>query len=85
MYPKVKKGMVCKKLGEEAMLYDPSSENVHVLNATSLFIWNLLDGLTAPVQIEKKMREAFSVSENTDILGDVIRTINEFDQKDLLE
>ena len=77
--------MVCKKLGEEAMLYDPSSENVHVLNATSLFIWNLLDGLTAPVQIEKKMREAFSVSENTDILGDVIRTINEFDQKDLLE
>lgn len=84
-YPKFRKNLICKKLGDEAMLYDPASENVHVLNVTSLFIWNLLDGQHSPEQIEKKMRENFEIPVTTNVQEDVVKTLEDFKSKGLLE
>ena len=36
--------IVCRVEGEDALLFDPSTEEVKVLNATGLTLWNLCDG-----------------------------------------
>jgi methyltransferase-like protein len=71
-------------LGDEAMLYDPINENVHVLNTTSLFIWNLLDGKNNLSDIEKKMRENFTISPDINLLADITKTLSDFQGKGLL-
>ena len=83
--PKSRNGLVCKKLGDEAMLYDPSNDNVHVLNITSLFIWELLDGRHTLKDIEAKMRENFSISSEISVLKDVSSALEDFRGKGLLE
>jgi ribonucleotide reductase beta subunit family protein with ferritin-like domain len=83
--PKSRKDLVCKKLGDEAMLYDPSNENVHVLNTTSLFIWNLLDGNHAIADIETKMRQNFTIPSEVNLSNDITKTITDFKGKGLLE
>jgi hypothetical protein len=82
--PTSRKDLICKKLGDEAMLYDPTNENVHVLNTTSLFIWNLLDGKNNLSDIEKKMRENFTISPDVNLLSDITKTISDFQGKGLL-
>ena len=82
---KPRKNLICKKLGDEAMLYDPATENVHVLNITSLFIWNLLDGKHSSQEIESKMRENFTISPETNVQDDIAKILEEFKGKGLLE
>jgi hypothetical protein len=36
--------IVCREEGDEALLFDPETERVKVLNATGLMLWNLCDG-----------------------------------------
>lgn len=67
------------------MLYDPSNENVHVLNITSLFIWNHLDGKNTLSDIEAKMRENFTISQDANLSADIAKTISDFREKGLLE
>lgn len=67
------------------MIYDPASENVHVLNVTSLFIWDLLDGRHSLTDIEQKMRENFEIPPGTDPLADIGKTIDDFRNRGLLE
>jgi hypothetical protein len=83
--PKSRNNLVCKKLGDEAMLYDPTNENVHVLNITSLFIWNHLNGKNTPSDIEVKMRENFTIPQEVDLSTDIAKTISDFRAKGLLE
>lgn len=83
--PKSRNGLICKPLGDEAMLYDPSNDSVHVLNSTSLFIWNLLDGKHSPNDMEKKMREKFTIPENVNLATDISTTLEDFKTKGLLE
>lgn len=82
---KSRKDLICKKLGDEAMIYDPSSENVQVLNTTSLFIWELMDGKHSISDIETKMRSNFTIPPNVDLVADINQTISEFRERGLLE
>jgi hypothetical protein len=36
--------IVCRAEGDEALLYDPVTDDVRVLNATGLSLWTLCDG-----------------------------------------
>lgn len=83
--PKSRKDIVAKQLGGEMMLYDPRTDNVHVLNETSLFIWKLLDGSHDYHQIEKKLRKDFEVSSEINVLEDIKSICQDFRQKGLLE
>lgn len=83
--PKSRNGLICKKLGDEAMLYDPNNENVHVLNLTSLFIWNLLDGEHSLPDIETKLRSNFDIPATSNLFADIEDAIKDFKLKGLVE
>ena len=54
-----KQGVKEQKVGGELMLIDESVDKVHVLNATSAFIWTCLGETTDAARIEERLREAF--------------------------
>lgn len=83
--PKSRKDIIAKQLGGEMMLYDPRSDNVHVLNETSLFIWKHLDGNHSYHQIEEKLRKDFEVPSNINVLDDIHAVCQDFLKKGLLE
>ncbi|MBI1883724.1 MAG: PqqD family peptide modification chaperone [Chlamydiae bacterium] len=84
-HPKARRDVVCKALQEEVMLYDPLKEDVHVLNNTSHFIWNLLDGKHTPEDIEKKIQSSFSDTVPFKIFSDIQEILKVFEEKGLLE
>lgn len=83
--PKTRKDILCKKIGSEVLLYDPKTEKVHVLNSTSYFIWELIDGNNSIEQMENSVRDYYQPENSQDVKVDVQRTIDKFIQMGLLE
>lgn len=83
--PCIKRNITCKTVGSEKMLYNPSTDAVHVLNQTSALIWELSDGRHTLADIEKAIRRKFSVPENVDVLGDIKRMLDRFQKQGLLK
>ena len=83
--PCVNDNIVCKTIGSEKMLYNPSTDAVHFLNQTSALIWELSDGKHTLTDMEKAIRRKFLVPENADVLGDIKRILDEFQKQGLLK
>lgn len=83
--PCVNNNVICKTLGSEEVLYNPSTDAVHVLNQTSALIWELCDGRHTLADIERAIRNKFSVPKNADVLGDIKRMLDAFQKQDLLK
>ncbi|MBI1871183.1 MAG: PqqD family peptide modification chaperone [Chlamydiae bacterium] len=49
------------------MLYDPMTENVHILNPSSRFLWEHLDGHHELEDIERKMQLHFTIPESINL------------------
>jgi hypothetical protein len=71
--------------GKETILYSYTDEAIHVLNATARLIWDLCDGEHSFETIERALRDRFSVPAGQDVGADVLRTIEIFAQKGLLQ
>lgn len=54
-----KQGIKEQNVGGELMLIDNQADRVHVLNATSAFVWTCLGEISEAAQIEAKVREQF--------------------------
>ncbi|MBE0410621.1 MAG: PqqD family protein [Anaerolineales bacterium] len=68
----------------ELILYDASMEAVHILNRTAYLIWELCDGMHSISDIERAMRERFSVDNEYDLLRDIDLAIHQLLSKGLL-
>ena len=82
--PKIMDSITVQNLGDEIMLYDSGRENVHVLNHTACVIWNLCDGNHTVEEIQKDLQEKFSEIPKSDLIDDILATINELKQKNLI-
>lgn len=82
--PKRKSEIVIEELGGETLLYHPENRAVHVLNDTAKLIWDLCDGAHTVAEIERSIRDAFSVPETEDVQQDVLNTLALFNAKGLL-
>jgi hypothetical protein len=76
--PRQVDGVVLRKLGEEALLYDPATKKAHVLNETSLLIWNLCTGETNLATIEMEMKQRFKIDEGTNVAADIAAVVTTF-------
>ena len=74
--PLKREEIVYKNLDNETLLYNPQTRAVHILNKTSLLVWELCDGNHSLEMIEKEIKEKFEVSNGYDIRGDIEVTIN---------
>lgn len=83
-HPRRKEGVVLRSLGDETILYDPECKKVHVLNVTSLLIWNLCTGDHTLADIEREVRSHFNVDEQSDARADMEDTLLKFRTEGLL-
>ncbi|MBW1787242.1 MAG: PqqD family peptide modification chaperone [Deltaproteobacteria bacterium] len=51
--------VVVRQEGDEALLFNPDTDRIKLINATGLFIWNRLDGRRNLGAITKDVGEAF--------------------------
>ena len=80
-----KEGIQEQKLDRELMLLDPDTDHIHILNETAKVIWRLADGRHTLKEMEKKVKERFSVNNGHDVKGDIERVIGELKEKGLLK
>jgi hypothetical protein len=73
-----------KNTGVESILYDASMDSVHILNRTANLIWELCDGMHTISDIEKTMRERFSVANEYDLMRDIDQAVDQLLSKGLL-
>ena len=83
--PLKKEKVVFRDIGDEAVLYNPQTKAIHVLNKTSSLVWESCDGKHSLEMIEKKIKETFEVSNSQDVKDDIRETINNFSEKGLIE
>lgn len=76
--------IISRDMGTETLLYDAKAEAIHVLNPTALLIWNLCDGNHSLRDINKKLKAAFSLAAEHDVLADIQQTVDTFAKNNLL-
>ena len=72
-------------MGAETMLYDPDSRKVHVLNRSSLAIWELCTGEANLEAIEAEVRRRFRAGEGDDVRKDVENCVVALSKEGLLD
>ena len=82
--PERKPGVWVRRAGDEIVVYDPTTEDINVLNSSALAIWELCDGKTLPEEMVAAVVDLSGL--HPDIISeDVERILTEFDKKGLLE
>lgn len=83
--PQQIEGIQSQDLGDETMLYDTRTENVHVLNSTARAIWNLCDGVRTVDDIQAALAGEYTEIDPAQVVQDVQDTIADFAQKKLVK
>lgn len=83
--PKRRDNVLIQDSGDETMLYDPTTDEMHVLNPTAHFIWKRCDGNYSIEQISNELKTKFAVGPAINVRGDVAQTLIEFGTKKLLQ
>jgi|SRR5579872_4009013 len=71
--------------GEELLVRDPVSGQVHFLNPAAAAVWECCDGATTLRTCADHLRAEFDVPEETDLAADIRETIADFAQQGLLD
>ncbi len=82
--PKACDDVILQDLGDEALLYDARKENVHVLNRTARFVWDMCDGNNTIADIKKSMQEQYDTISVDELTADLTAILQEMQQKNLI-
>jgi radical SAM protein with 4Fe4S-binding SPASM domain len=82
--PKKRKDIINEIVEDETVIYDPKNHNVHHLNPVAGVIWDLCDGSHTAKEIAEEIVDVLE-SDQSQVEGDVTKTIEEFQSKGLLE
>ena len=74
MPPTRQSGLLWRTVNDEVVILNRETEQVHRLNVTASYIWDLCDGATTPDQIAARMAEVFDGTEHQ-MIADVHATI----------
>jgi len=69
--PKANSKIVFREESEGALLFDPDTGMVKVLNDTGKLIWANLDGKTSQDSLVEKIKKAFDISDEKKIREDL--------------
>lgn len=83
--PKASSRIVFREEGDDALLFDPNSGNVKVLNDTGKFIWENLDGKNSKNALVKKIMDAFDISDEKKIREDLEKFLEDLNKLRFLE
>ena len=77
--------VVCRKMGDETVLHDSETGAIHALNPNAYLVWDLCDGEHGLADMEKALRDHFSISETDKVSEDIRDVIERFSREGLLE
>ena len=84
--PKVREGLIFRPLDEEWVVYDPSGEQLHVLNGPAAIIWLHCDGEFTVSEIVEEVHRAYEQQvDHERIEADLNAVLEQFAAKGLLE
>lgn len=83
--PLRKSDIVSQKIGDECMLYDPSTGSMHVINSTAEFVFNLCDGTKNLGEIEHLMQKTHQISEKHHVRKDLEAILKSFSDLGIIQ
>lgn len=60
--PQVRDDVVFRRVAEDWVLFDPASQQIHVLNLTAALVWSFCTGDADVAAIEGQVKEAFGIA-----------------------
>jgi len=81
----MKNRFVEKELESELILHDAEKDDVHVLNATAKFIYNLYKEGKDVTEMEREVKKDFQIEDGQDIRHYVEDCLNELKEKGLIK
>jgi PqqD family protein of HPr-rel-A system len=72
-------------VGQELLVRDPQSGQVHFLSATAALIWDCCDGQTSFAECASRLNAAFAIPEGVDIGADIREALDDFARRGLLD
>ena len=82
--PRKHEYMIVHELDDEILLYDPSVDKSHRLNASATFIWQHCDGDHSPEEIARLLTEYYEVDYDS-ALHDAQKTIQKMVKQEIVE
>ncbi len=82
--PLRKEGIVCQKVGDEWILFDPEQGSIHVINTVAEFVWRMCDGRHSIAEMERQIGDAYEVPAGSDVRADVQSVIQDLVQRGML-
>ena len=76
--PLQKDGILSRQLGDEWLIYNTGEKSVHIINSMAEFVWRMCDGSHDLNDIEGNVRDAYLVSDGTNLRKDVEGIIETF-------
>jgi hypothetical protein len=84
--PKSRSDVIFRPLDDSWVLFDPVSEQLHVLNLSAALVWAHLDGESTPETVADAVGSAFSPQRTADqVFTDVMQTLGRFRDAGLLD
>jgi PqqD family protein of HPr-rel-A system len=78
-YPTRKSDVWLRQSESENAIYDPATDEVHLLNATAVAIWTLCDGSTTPAEMIQAVCDLSGLPEDV-AQEDVGRILGQFEE-----
>ena len=82
--PLRKEGIICRKMGDEWILYDPEAGSIHIVNAVAGFVWELCDGCHSIEEMTRQIVDACDVPAGTNVGADVQSVVQSFAERGML-
>ena len=82
-FPVGREEITSVELDGEAVLYDESTQAMHVLNPTATVVWSCCDGTVSVDQLIDELAEAYGVEREV-VADDVLGLVREFGHQNLL-
>ena len=74
--PTLRKGIVCRQLEDEYVIYDPVTDQTALLNLSAAALLELCDGTRTEDEITSEVAAAFQVKKDG-IAGDIKKTLSD--------
>lgn len=86
MAPRVRPDIVLRAVADDWVLYDPTSQDLHVLNATAAAVWACCDGTLDAREIAREVASHFPGAPEPEVVTEeVTRALARFREDGLLE
>ncbi len=86
MPPRTRSRLILRPMGEEWVLYDPETRDLHALNVAAALTWSLLDGERTLEEVAAVVHREMQQAPDLDVVADHVRdTVASFVDAGLLE